>query len=105
LYNNFGISKHRFNILIILYIFRDLENDFSDLTQKIDKRSSMSDISTKGGDVCPVCNEAEVKQGIESGKANVCAECEKTVCKDCGTYQTNVQTKVSRKYGVDVTNG
>ncbi|CAL1544923.1 unnamed protein product, partial [Lymnaea stagnalis] len=75
---------------------RKLEEDYIDFATKIERESSLSDMTEPGTAVCPVCNKSQLilnRDGTGSSMT-VCVDCEKRTCADCGEYQTSLQTKV-----------
>ena len=75
---------------VALMFSREIEDDFSTFEAKVRSRRASLQDAEKEAALCPICNQTELK----GDKQNVCVDCEKYVCLDCGMYDHNVTTKV-----------
>lgn len=77
--------------------FRELEEDYTAFAATIVRRSSLSDDLNEGKPMCPICHLVEVPDKPEGEKdnQNVCADCQKLTCDDCGGYTDTETTSVS----------
>lgn len=97
---HFYLEKH-FHLLF----YRQITQDYTESqTRALSRQSSLD---RNANPVCPICVDVEIIQdntaaGVHAAaplppgtfRQNTCSECERIVCKDCGSFELNQKTKV-----------
>ena len=81
---------------------RKITKDYTDSQHRVLSRQSSLD--RNANPVCPICVDVEILPDlpVSSGpvttgsfRQQACSECDKIVCKDCGSFELSTKTKVS----------
>ena len=94
-------SRH-FRKKFFLSFCRKITKDYTDSQHRVLSRQSSLD--RNANPVCPICVDVEILPDlpVSSGpvtagsfRQQACSECDKIVCKDCGSFELSTKTKVS----------
>ncbi|BFZ10940.1 hypothetical protein BsWGS_13979 [Bradybaena similaris] len=72
---------------------RKLQEEYIELATKIEREASLTELSEAGVPLCPICSKAEVTQDSSRPDMNVCIDCQKVTCVECGAYITPLTSK------------
>ena len=89
-----------YSLINSLAFSRKVSIDYVEQQSRTSSRQSSLDRNMLA--VCPICVDVDIMPDfpIPDGatptnfRQNVCAECNKTVCRDCGSFELDQQTKV-----------
>lgn len=97
--------SHRLVISILYSVssvfYRQLTKDYTDSHHRVLSRQSSLD--RNANPVCPICVDVEILPDLPTSsgpltsgaiRQQACSECERIVCKDCGSYELSTKTKV-----------
>ncbi len=74
---------------------REMELEYTTMAASVERRTSLQegDSAEAAGATsvkCPICDVTE----MQADRGNVCVECERFVCHNCGSFEMSQSTKV-----------
>lgn len=98
--SSFYLLIHLFHFFFFYFAFcRRLEEEYINFATKIEREASLTELSEEAGITCPICSRNQLPRPARSpmqprSPLNVCVDCEKPTCQECGALHTSAATRV-----------